>query len=192
MSENTPLVADARAKPLALGTAQRRARWGARAAAALVPSAVAFALLASSSPAARSVASPAALLHAHNGHDAENLTIAEHAEIAEVLAILRDGFAAEIFCAGARFAYCSEATCKPAADSKVAYCWCKLEANATEGKFQINEASATLVRSATYRRAAVAARENRAAAARELLCGALRTGDIFREAGYNTRCAIAG
>jgi hypothetical protein len=126
------------------------------------------------------------------GHGAENLTIAEHAEIAEVLAILRDGFAAEIFCAGARFAYCSEATCKPAADSKVAYCWCKLEANATEGKFQINEASATLVRSATYRRAAVAARENRTAAARELLCGALRTGDIFREAGFNTRCAIAG
>jgi len=88
-------------------------------------------------------------------------------------------------CPGATYAYCGRAQCERSGEDGVSACGCKLVPNQA-GRFQIDLASAVLMRSAAFRQGALQASDGNFDAAAVVVCSAILDGSMWSEAGFAT------
>jgi hypothetical protein len=88
-------------------------------------------------------------------------------------------------CPGVTYAYCGRAQCHMSGEDGLAACGCRLVPGQL-GRFQIDLASAVLLRSAAFREGALLARDGDLDTASARVCGALLDGSLWAEAGFAT------
>jgi len=88
-------------------------------------------------------------------------------------------------CNSITYSYCGRAQCQRSGKDGIAVCGCKLVPNQV-GRFQIDLASAVLMRSSSFRQGALQASAGYLDSAAAVVCSALLDGSMWSEAGFAT------